>query len=243
MATILFVALGVCTLIPYIFLRSKKRLLPGIILKVVTSVFFLLTTASALLAASPSQFEHYKYLFAGVFIGQVFGLMGDFWLDMKDMYLQHKETYMFAGFISFSVGHLFFIAGLLSTYGTHWKNLLLALGVAVIAGGVVPLTQKPLKVRYGKFMLISVVYVALFGFAISTALSSALRAPGGSREHPQIQALVMAIGLAVFLLSDLVLSGTFFGKGKERPIDYALNYILYYGGQFTIAVSMALLNG
>ena len=31
----------------------------------------------------------------------------------------------------------------------------------------------------------------------------------------------------LFAISDLVLSGTYFGKGKERPIDFILNYITY----------------
>ena len=44
------------------------------------------------------------------------------------------------------------------------------------------------------------------------------------------------VGAVLFAISDLVLSGTFFGKGKERPIDFILNYLTYYGAQFTIAM-------
>jgi hypothetical protein len=42
-------------------------------------------------------------------------------------------------------------------------------------------------------------------------------------------------GAVSFTLSDLVLSGTFFGEGKERPIDFILNYSTYYSAQFVIA--------
>ena len=42
----------------------------------------------------------------------------------------------------------------------------------------------------------------------------------------------------LFAISDLVLSGTYFGKGKERPIDLLLNYLFYYGAQFVIAWSL-----
>ena len=50
--------------------------------------------------------------------------------------------------------------------------------------------------------------------------------------------LMLFIGGISFALSDLVLSGTYFGKGKDRPIDLILNYIFYYGAQFTIAFSL-----
>ena len=48
-------------------------------------------------------------------------------------------------------------------------------------------------------------------------------------------------GGILFALSDLILSGTFFGEGKERSVDLILNYLTYYGGQFLIAFSLAWL--
>ena len=53
--------------------------------------------------------------------------------------------------------------------------------------------------------------------------------------------MLFFIGSVLFALSDLVLSGTYFGVGKERPVDIASNYILYYAGQFLIALSLAFL--
>ena len=48
-------------------------------------------------------------------------------------------------------------------------------------------------------------------------------------------------GSVLFAVSDLVLSGTYFGVGKDRPIDLALNYLTYSPAQFLIAFSLALL--
>ena len=231
MAAILFTAFGACALVPYIFFRCKKKLMPGIILKTVTSTFFILTACAGIIAGG-QQFEQYKYLFVGVLAGQVFGLMGDFWLDMKDMYAQHHDTYVFAGFTSFLVGHLFFIAGLLATYGVDLRTLLVMLGAGLVLTAFVLATEKPMKLKYGKFKAITAGYSVVFGMSIAAALCSYLF--GG--QNPQ--ALVMTAGLVVFLLSDLVLSGTFFGEGKDKPIDYTLNYLFYYGGQFTVALSL-----
>ena len=96
--------------------------------------------------------------------------------------------------------------------------------------------EKPLKLKYGKFKLISFCYaLCLFGtcsFSLFLAIQNGF----------QIQTLNMIfIGAILFAVSDLVLSGTYFGENKDRPIDFILNYITYYGAQFTIAFSLLFL--
>jgi len=207
--------------------------MPGILFKIATSIFFLLTTGASILMSSGAVWERNKFLFLGVLFGQIFGLLGDYWLDMKDMFdKQHHDGYVFAGFSSFLICHLFFIAGLLATYGWSVRTLLFILGAGILLCAVVLATEKLMKLRYGKFKGIAAGYTAVFGMSIAASLFSYIYAG----RNPQ--ALVMNIGLLVFLLSDLVLSGTYFGEGKDRPIDYTLNYIFYYGGQFTIALSL-----
>ena len=48
----------------------------------------------------------------------------------------------------------------------------------------------------------------------------------------------MAIGSILFLLSDAVLSNTFFGRGKDKPFHLFINHFLYYAGQYLIAASV-----
>jgi len=236
----IFTLCGIGTMVPYIVLRIKRRHVSAIILKISTSVLFLLTTGVSVLMSSGAAWERYKFLFLGVLFGQISGLLGDYWLDMKDMHTKHHDTYVFAGFTSFLVGHLFFIAGLLKTYGASEQALLYILGAGLLLCAGVLATEKPMKLKYGKFKGITAGYSAVFGISIATAFFSwyfGLRVSWFAGAF-SAQPLVMAIGLAVFLLSDLVLSGTYFGEDKTRPIDYTLNYIFYYGGQFTIALSL-----
>ena len=232
MLAIIFTVLGACTLVPYIVLRSKRKLTPGLFLKIATSMFFILATVAAAISGGAQQ--NFSWLFLGILVGQVFGLLGDYWLDMKDMLPQHKEPYMFAGFISFFICHLFFIAGLFITYGFEWLSLGIAAGAGLVLMIFILLTESPMKLKYGKFKGIASAYAFIFGASITTAVMSWINS-----GNPQ--ALVMAIGLVVFLLSDLFLSGTFFGVGKERPFDYAANYICYFGGQFVISLSLLAL--
>jgi len=237
MTAILFTAFGACALVPYIFFRCKKKLMPGILLKAATSVFFLLTACAAALGGPEGFFGRYKYLFFGILIGQIFGLLGDVWLDLKDMYAQHRDIYIFSGFISFLIGHLFFLTGLYKTYAAHgsgigWKYQLILPAASAVLCIAVLATEKPLKFAYGKFKAISLLYGAVL--AASVAMAFCCWHYGGK----QPQALVMFVGLTLFLLSDLVLSGTYFGQGMDQPVHYILNYILYYGGQFAIALSL-----
>jgi len=233
MLAIIFTVLGVCTLAPYIVLRCKRKLTPGLFLKIATSMCFIMATGAVILANS-GAFGTYRYLFLGILVGQVFGLLGDYWLDIKDMLPKHKEPYMYAGFISFFICHVFYIVGLLRTYGWDWQMVAIMAGAGLALVIFVLATEKPMKVRFGSFKGIVAAYSAIFGVSISAALMSYI-------NTRNLQALVMAIGLVVFLLSDLFLSGTFFGEGKDRPFDYAANYICYFGGQFTISLSLLAL--
>ena len=44
----------------------------------------------------------------------------------------------------------------------------------------------------------------------------------------------------LFAASDLILGGTYFGQGHNRPGDVIANHTLYYAAQFLIAVSAVL---
>ena len=49
---------------------------------------------------------------------------------------------------------------------------------------------------------------------------------------------MLIAGGVLFAVSDLILSGTYFGEGKERPFDIISNAITYYLAQYVIAFSI-----
>ncbi len=96
--------------------------------------------------------------------------------------------------------------------------------------------EKPMKLRYGKFKPVVAVYgVLLFSTLL---LSGSLALLHGWRENTLN---LFFSGAVLFAISDLILSGTYFGKGKERPVDLLLNYLSYYPAQFRIAFSLLYL--
>ena len=78
--------------------------------------------------------------------------------------------------------------------------------------------------------------VLLFGMVL---ISGGLALAHGWKETPLN---FLFIGGIFFAVSDLILSGTYFGVGKERPIDLMLNYITYYSAQFLIASALVFLD-
>lgn len=93
--------------------------------------------------------------------------------------------------------------------------------------------EMPMKLNFGKLRGIVIGYGILL-FA-TMFVSGGLAMLYGWQESTLN--LIFA-GSILFALSDLILSGTFFGVGKERPIDIALNYLSYYPAQFFIALSL-----
>ncbi|MBO5495148.1 MAG: hypothetical protein J5964_05460, partial [Eubacterium sp.] len=54
--------------------------------------------------------------------------------------------------------------------------------------------------------------------------------------------ILMFVGAVLFALSDVILSGTFFGRGKDKKRHYFINHFLYYAAQYMIAASIMFIN-
>jgi len=227
-AGIFWIALvpGIVTTIIFIALRVKKVSVPVLVMKAAASVFFISTACAAL--AVNSMALSYGLL---VIIGLVCGLLGDIWLDLKYVYPQDRDMYLYAGFYSFFTGHLFFLAAIFTHY--NWTALTLALSIvpALIGAAATMAMEKPMKLIYGKFKPTCFIY----GFILMAVAASSVVAAFVTGETVWI---VMSIGGILFLLSDFMLSGTYFGEGKNTPVYVVMNHVLYYAAQFVIASSV-----
>ena len=166
------------------------------------------------------------------------GLLGDIWLGLKYADKEESKTFTFAGFACFAVGHVLYISGMMSTlpYPTEWYAYLIPLGLGVLSGVVVLLMEKPLKCHYGEYKVISCVYGALLFTTVFTALYLTI---AHQFQNPAYNMLF--VGGVLFAVSDLILCGTYFGKGKERPVDLISNAVTYYAAQYIIAFSLFFL--
>ena len=231
-AYIACLVLGAVSLCVFLKMRVKSASPKCTVAKSVVSMFFIL---SLLVLAHKWGVDRYTmFIGAGLF----FGLLGDIWLDLKFCCREGQaDFYTYAGFISFAVGHFAYIAAIATgVHGTFNAIAILpALGVGVVVALVVFFGEKVMGLHYGKFKLISTLYGALLFFMASFALFTAIFG-GGIKNNMNL--FVLFIGGILFAVSDLILSGTYFGKGKNRPIDIVTNHVTYYIAQYVIAATL-----
>lgn len=222
----------------FFYVREKLRAysLKAVFLKSLVSALFIAVAVCGVWRAA--QRGSLRPLCPFVLLGLVCGLLGDIWLDLKYVFPEKDEPFTYAGFAVFGLGHVFYILGLLTSFGAPGRPAFviapLLLGAALGFGNAA--LEKPMGLRYGKLKPTVIAYGALLFSTVLLAGSLAL-----SRGWAEGTLNLFLAGAVLFALSDLILSGTYFGVGKERPVDIILNYLSYYGGQFLIASSLLLL--
>ena len=83
----------------------------------------------------------------------------------------------------------------------------------------------------------SIYLVVIYGFFLFSMTLSALSL-SIMMGFNNVTLIMMFAGGLLFTISDLILSGTYFGKGKERPVDIITNSVTYYAAQFVIALAL-----
>ena len=232
----LLLVCGAVLLFVYIREKIKAYSVKAVILKSIVSVLFVAigVYGSWLSAARGTTGSLCPF----VVLGLIFGLLGDIWLDLKYVFPEKDEPFTYAGFCVFGVGHILYIIGMLLDYYPTGKPMTVIVQIllaAVMSVGNAVL-EKPMKLQYGKLKPVVIAYgVLLFGMVL---ISGSLALAHGWKEAPLN---LLFIGGVFFAISDLILSGTYFGVGKERSIDLALNYITYYSAQFLIASALVFM--
>lgn len=232
----LLLVCGAVLLFVYIREKIKSYSVKAVILKSLVSVLFVTVGVYGTWLAAAKGND--SPLCPFVVLGLLLGLLGDIWLDLKYVFPEKDGPFTYAGFCVFGVGHILFISGMLMSYYPAGKptTVILPILLALVLSVGNAFMEKPMKLHYGKFKPIVLAYgVILFAMVL---LSGSLALSYGWKELPLN---LLFIGGVFFAISDLILSGTYFGAGKERPIDLALNYITYYSAQFLIASALVFL--
>ena len=227
---------GALALALFLYHKLRGPTLRAAICKSVTSALFVAVGCCGWFCAAAGG----KLPILGAFLvpGLVFGLMGDIWLDLKYVYPDDDAPLTYAGFAVFGVGHILYQLGLILQYYIHGSPgyVLLPMGLALLMtlGNVA--MEKPMKLRFGQMKPVVLAYGFLLFLTVLLSGSLALL-----HEWKETALNLFFIGSVLFALSDLVLSGTYFGEGKNRPVDIVLNYLTYFPAQFLIAFSLAFI--
>ncbi|MCR4911985.1 MAG: lysoplasmalogenase [Bacilli bacterium] len=229
---IILISLGALALVFYLLEKCKNYSLKGVLLKTVVSLLFIATA----IAAAYQNLGHPLHYF--VIAGLILGLLGDIWLDLKYVYPKDDKLYTYAGFTVFAIGHILYIIGMMIEFFDqgNWVYFLIPVAVAIVFSVANLLLSKPMKLDFKDMKWI--VFAYAFLLALNPATSLILCINTGWSHNTLI---MLFVGGVLFAISDLVLSNTYFGENHEKPIDFILNYITYYGAQFIIAFSLMFL--
>lgn len=239
-APLIITALGLILLIPFLIKRVKGACAEAAVLKSIVSIGFIATAVAAIISNNLNG----KQLKFGILIlgGLVFGLLGDIWLDLKYAHKESEKTYMYAGMICFILGHLMYVVNIfwyfypLIASRVKWNDTLTLFGVPIASAIFMMFSEKPMKVNYGQYKAVTTVY-AMFLSALPAIALIFMRLAG----YKNIPLLFLGAASIFFVISDFILTGTYFGKGKDRPVDIIVNHITYYIAQYLIALSLCFL--
>jgi len=248
--TYVFTLVGVVFLILFLIKRDKNGSVLATGLKTLTSLMFIVTALVAMI-----ETNKYGISFILIIIGLVCGMIGDILLDLKVYFKSLTNTYnvsikdhdylTYFGMLSFGIGHIMYIISTFLLSDDLIKELIFSLiiGLALISL-IMIISIKLLKMNYGKFLIPSICY----GFLLSSFLVFMIFR---IINHYSVGNLFLLLGSIFFILSDLVLSMTYFSKEEdynkngilnpESRFMISTNHILYYIAQFLIALSILFL--
>lgn len=231
----LLLFLGICSVIVFICNRKANVPLNTVIMKGVASLLFVFTALFAFIG-NP---ECPECVGAFTVAGACMGMLGDIVLDLKYTYSKDSDKFLRLGFISFLIGHLFYFGSLIAAYGAEIKNFLLALFAGVVMFTFVMCSEKFMKIKYGKFKLITAIYIGVVGLAVGSGFNYAVL------EH-NTHTIIFAVAMIFFLLSDALLAGLYFGideKDRKNQVAITFNHSFYYIAQYLIATSLIFYRG
>lgn len=232
----LFLVIGVAATIIFLTKRTARVTIDVVAIKSVASMGFILSGLFFFINNEACP----EYL--GVFTvgGACFGMLGDIVLDLKYTKLNDADRCTNLGFGTFLIGHIFYSVAMVSAYGVQLTNII-CVAIGIIAGIIIAIaTEKIMKLEYGKFKKITILYTAVLCMTLGFAGGYTIT------ENYTLHSVLLNIGFALFVLSDAFLAGLYFSKKeKDRTNRTAivLNHLTYFAAQYIIALSLAFYRG
>lgn len=224
--------IAVCSILAIVFIavRTLKGGHIAFVLKTIASLGFVI---SAVIGLGLTQANSWASIL--IVIGLIMGMIGDIVLDLKVIYPDSDRTYLNMGMTSFFLGHACYIGAFTILAGN--TNLLMPLLVA--GGSAIILTffttfsgKKMMGLGFGNYIIQTIGYTYILNFALVYTIVLAIVGGG---------LWLTAIGLALFLLSDIVLSFQYFGGKISSKPHIAINHTLYYAAQIVLLAVLLIL--
>lgn len=232
----LFFSLGIIATIVFLFKRTAIVTVDVVAIKTLASMGFVLSAVFFFVTNEACP----DYLGAFSIGAACFGLLGDIVLDLKYSKLNDADRCTKLGFWTFLIGHIFYSIAMVSVYGIEPVNII-CVCIGIVAGIIIAiLTEKIMKLEYGKFKKITILYTAVLCMTLGFAGGYTIT------ECYTVHSVLLNIGFALFVISDAFLATLYFSKKeKDRTnrTSIVLNHATYYAAQYIIALSLAFYRG
>ena len=249
MTSYVFLAIGVLALIAFCVKRDKRSSAVAITFKTIASMSFIAMAITAVVSRNNvDQVLIPALLTTG---GLVCGLIGDITLDFKIMLKNRAyegaekdaDIMTYLGMAVFGVGHiLYIIANALRSPSVGLGLLFSALIAIGLVAVIFILSIFVMKMRFGKFLIPSVCYAVLLSWFVVFSIWRI------ATTSAAVGNVLLLIGSIMFIISDLILSMTYFSKPEdyektgvsnpESKFMIVANHTTYYIAQFLIALAI-----
>ena len=231
MAYYIVLPFGLIVSLIFCIKRAGGFSISNLMLRAVSSLCYLLTAVFALISNPSANIFGSLVIFGGAL-----GLVGDILLDLKGIYKKDESTYLMGGFIFFLIGHVFYSSAIIFQTKMKIWIILICVAASIIFSFLNLFSAKFMKVHFGAYRGIVFGYSIFLAFTLSLSIAAAITS---QFSKPYV---ILAIGAALFTLSDAILSNTFFGRNKDSALFFFTNHLSYYAGQYLIAASILFIN-
>lgn len=232
----LFLCLGIAATIVFLTKRRANVTIDVVAVKSIASMGFILSGLFFFIENEACP----DYLGAFTIGGACFGLLGDIVLDLKYSRLNDADRCTKLGFWTFLIGHIFYSIAMVSVYGIELTNII-CVAIGIVAGVVIAIaSEKIMKLEYGKFKKITVLYTAVLCMTLGFAGGYTIT------ESYSLHSVLLNVGFALFVLSDAFLASLYFSKNEKDRTNRTviiLNHATYFAAQYIIALSLAFYRG
>lgn len=212
----------------FIVIEVRGQPIHAFLLKALASYSFIAVFQVQSLSVTAPHWDGYL---AFIQLGLVAGLIGDLVLALRPLRPSSEhDTIINAGISSFFVGHLFYLMAFTFHSPLLLGSMLGGLGMTMVMIWMGQL----MKFKYGRTRYPSYLYT----FILFTVLFQAIALMVTTQFSTM--SLLLAAGVLLFALSDLVLAPIYYQPPKQWTW-IVTNLVLYYGAQILIAVSVGFL--
>lgn len=206
----------------FIAVEHKEKYVPAVILKGTASVVFCilgyLGYSTHLLEGCDSSLPKF------VFMGLLFGGLGDILLNLRFVFEKIGQKIFLAGIAAFLTGHILYLVALIPLSDSLLISIICGVVVAAV---ILTIIFKSFELKPA-FKIFGIVYIGAVVLMTAIAIGNCITS-GFEKSS-----VIYAIGALLFTVSDVVLIFNTFGSTTKFSLRIT-NLTLYYFGQLFIA--------